>query len=116
MILAFKKEFVSPIVDGTKVHSIRAGSRWRAGLSIQFYANARRPDMWKFRVDDIAKTVQQVRLTADWQIIVDGRVLADAEKQAFANRDGFGSVGSLFSFFDSLPFTGQLIHWTDLTY
>ena len=43
MILGFKKQFEQPILDGTKIHTIREDSknRWKAGNTIQFATGVR---------------------------------------------------------------------------
>lgn len=119
MILGFKSDFVPLIEAGTKVHTIRSGSRWQVGQTIHFYTNVRQPGMRKFYPDNVVKSVQRVRLTASGQFEVDGRELAALERMALARRDGFSSPGGLRMWFElthGLPFEGQLIHWTDLRY
>jgi hypothetical protein len=129
MILSFRQCFVPAVVAGTKPHTIRAGRRWRKGMSIQFYQDARQKTMLKFRPDAVATAVQEItmkhgfRVQKDdlqWPIItIDGRALAPHEMQQLAQRDGFPHCEALAKFIDNahgLPFTGQLIHWTDLRY
>ena len=132
MILGFKQCFVPAVVAGTKPHTIRVGQRWRAGMSIQFYQDARQKTMLKFRPDAVATSVQQVRVdresatylnqvrTIVWPgIFIDGRELKPVECMMLAQNDGFDTVQELIQFLDNahgLPFTGQLIHWTDLRY
>lgn len=127
MILSFKEIFVPAIVAGTKPHSIRAGFRWRAGMSIQFYQGSYHQKRNKFRPDAVATSVQQVHFkleirvapTADPIVLVDDRRLTPEERKGLAMRDGFSSYHELARFIDQLyglPFTGQLIHWTDLRY
>ena len=132
MILSFKETFVPAVVDGTKPHTIRAGQRWRVGMSIQFYRNARQKSMAKIRENGEAKAVQTVRVdresatylnesrTIVWPgIFIDGRELKPIECMMLAQNDGFDNVTELVAFLDNahgLPFEGQLIHWTDLRY
>ena len=132
MILSFKKDFVPAVVDGTKPHSIRAGQRWKVGQSIQFYQDARQKSMAKIRPDGVATSVQVVRVERESQtyrnhsgtiiwpgIFIDGRELKPIECMTLALTDGFDNVAELVAFLDkahTLPFTGQLIHWTDLRY
>lgn len=131
MILGFKDTFVPAVVAGTKPHTIRSGQRWRVGMGIQFYRNVRQRDMTKIRPDAVVKVVQEVKAGIAWvfsnqkpmkreyAMWVDGRVLTPLECQELARRDGFQDFAELLKFLDQthgLPFTGQLVGWTDLRY
>lgn len=121
MILGFKNEFIPLIVAGTKIHSIRKGNRWRVGQVIDFFANVRRPDMYRFRPNAFVVAVQAISLTEFGVIKVDGRALSGAEKELLAANDGFASLAAMMKFFathgDRMPpLKAQLIHWTPLTY
>ena len=61
MILGFKPDFVPLIISGTKVHTIRAGSRWVAGQPISFCINFGPDNLSRFQPDGIAQTVQAIR-------------------------------------------------------
>jgi hypothetical protein len=128
MILGFKAEFVPAVVAGTKPHTIRKGKRWRVGQSIQFYQDARQKTMLKIRPDAVATVVQEIIITRPERylgpprepvITIDGRQLTPLECQELARRDGFDDLDGLLRFITQayfLPFTGQLIGWTDLRY
>ncbi|WP_151087364.1 hypothetical protein [Hymenobacter baengnokdamensis] len=131
MILSFKQVFVPAVVAGTKPHTIRAGRRWRVGMSIQFYQDSRQKTMVKFRPDAVATVVQEVAIqrtrlaNGKWAprdelaVFVDNRQLTPLECQELARRDGFDDFAQLLEFFANshgFPFTGQLIGWTDLRY
>lgn len=128
MILSFQETFVPAVVAGTKPHTIRAGQRWREGMSIQFYQNARQKSMAKIRPNDVARVVQEIKVEQPERylgppkqpiISIDGRQLTAIECTTLAHSDGFDSVEELVRFLamlHSLPFTGQLIGWTDLRY
>jgi len=128
MILGFKDRFVAAVTDGTKPHTIRAGSKWRQGMSIQFYENVRQASMRKFRPDAVATVVQAIHVVKPERylgppkppiITIDGRQLSAIECTTLAHSDGFDSVEDLVWFLaklHTLPFTGQLIGWTDLKY
>jgi hypothetical protein len=119
MILGFKSAFVPQIQDGAKVHTIRQGRRWKAGHAIHFYQKVRQPGMSKFHPDASVTSTQQVTITHGRQLFVDDRQLSGTELESFALRDGFSNSDLLFKFFGEhheLPFTGQLVHWTDLRY
>ncbi|QIX60896.1 hypothetical protein HER32_06770 [Hymenobacter sp. BT18] len=86
--------------------------------------------MTKIREDATAKVVQEVGIKriafqgpGGWKyrtvMLLDGRELTPLECQELARRDGFGDFYELQEWFDNnhgLPFTGQLICWTDLRY
>lgn len=138
MTLGFKDTFVPAVVAGTKPHTIRAGERWRVGMSIQFYRRARQRDMAKIRPDAVATVVQQICVTHAGALdplgpmpayheryiilIGEGRdrhVLTPLECQELARRDGFDDLDGLLRFIadmHGIPFTGQLVGWTDLKY
>lgn len=130
MILGFQPRFVPAVAAGTKPHTIRAGSRWRVGMSIQFYENVRQKAMRKFRPDAVARVVQPVVMEYEQvpvgtkkrlvpAVHVGGRALTWLEATELARRDGFDDFHEMFTWFKKaygLPFTGQLIGWIDLRY
>ena len=122
MILGFKPDFVSQIISGRKVHTVRAGRRWVAGQPISFCTDLG-PDNWlRFQPDGVAQAVQAIRaeeIHGTYLVEIDGRWLLGPELAEFACRDGFESPDQFFHFlagYHGLPFEGQLIHWTDLVY
>lgn len=117
MNLPFSEQLVAPIQAGTKIHTFRAGQRWRAGMLIHFYAQSRRPGMYRFHPILPVVSVQAAELTAEG-MHVDGRRLEGAELELFAQRDGFASAAEFLAFFEGrpLPIVGQLIHWTPVRY
>lgn len=117
MNLSFSDALVAPIQAGTKIHTFRAGTRWRAGMLIHFYAKNRQPGMFLFYPVRPCVSVQGAELTAGG-MHVDGRRLEGAELELFAQRDGFASAAEFLAFFEGrpLPIVGQLIHWTPVRY
>lgn len=122
MTLGFKPEFVSLIIDGTKIHTIRSGQRWNVGQPIQFCAIGPQGEQQQFRPAGHVTAVQAVRIRENSGAVhfeVDGRPLLRTELCEFARRDGFESPASLLQFLTNhykLPFEGQLVHWTDMRY
>jgi hypothetical protein len=122
MTLGFKPEFVPLILNGTKIHTIRAGQRWAVGQAIHFCTSEPQGELRRFRPDGVVRAVQTIRITKEdgaGVFTIDGRPLPGPELAELARRDGFDSSALLLRFFtDSyeLPFEGQLIHWTDLRY
>lgn len=117
MNLAFSDDLLPAIQAGTKIHTFRAGSRWRAGTMIHFFARNRKPGMYQFFPKRPVVSVQAAELTAEG-MHVDGRRLEGAELELFARRDGFATAADFFAFFvgRELPIVGQLIHWTPVRY
>lgn len=117
MILGFNEEFIPAVVAGTKVHTIRAGQRWQAGMVAQFCGRAQQPDCYEFWPARPVQLVQEIELTATG-LRVDGRLLPPVQLLALAQADGFATATELLAYFADkpLPFQGQLVHWTALRY
>ena len=117
MILGFDEAFVPAIVVGIKIHTIRAGQRWRAGEVAQFCVRAGQPDQREFWEPQLVQLVQDIELTAS-ELRVDDRLLGPAELLLLAQADGFPTAGALLAYFADkpLPFRGQLVHWTTRRY
>lgn len=117
MTLGFDEVFIPAILAGTKVHTIRAGQRWRAGDIAHFCARAQQPDCYEFWPARPVQLVQEFELTAT-EVRLDGRPLTPAQLLALAQADGFNTATELLAFFvdKPRPFQGQLVHWTELRY
>ena len=117
MILGFDEAFAPLIVAGTKIHTIRAGQRWRAGEVAQFVVHAGQPDQREFWKPRPVTSVQDIELTTT-ALHIDGRPLGPAELLKLAQADGFPTAVALLAYFADkpLPFSGQLVHWTALRY
>lgn len=129
MILAFKPQFVEPILSGSKIHTIRHDqhNRWREGMAIQMATGVRTKNYNCFK-KEVCTEVQDVFMTYAYndliQISVDGRELFGFdERMAFAQNDGFNTWQDFFKWFYPIImkspkecFTGKLIHWTDKRY
>jgi hypothetical protein len=78
--------------------------------------------MVRLQPDGEMKAVQAIRVEAidgTYRVEIDGRQLIGPELAKFIGRDGFGSFSELVDFlvgYYGLPFSGQLIHWTDFVY
>ncbi len=121
MILGFKKQFNKSILDGTKIHSIRAGKRWKAEMAIHFYNHVRTKRMDKFRmgtcisVQDIEIEWRPAILTYIMRVWIDGRLLSRDEVNILTKNDGFEDTYE-FEFWFNKSFNGQIIHWTNFRY
>lgn len=135
MILSFVKRhpqtkeltnFEQLILSGKKIHSLRKGQRWKAGMSIQMATGVRTKYYNQFNVDrpDLQKciSVQTIKLIRydiinDCKIIVDGRELTLVQTMQLAWNDGFKNLVHFWMYFDNPDeFPNQIVHWTDLKY
>lgn len=122
MILSFKKEFKQPILDGTKIHSIREDryNRWKEGMIIHMATGLRTKDYKQFH-EGICKSIQQIeiiRVSDYWNetiVRIDGRQLDLTEIQKLAWNDGFTNLIHFWMWFNR-GFVGKIIHWTDFKY
>jgi hypothetical protein len=136
MILGFKKQFVSKILDGTKKHTIRedATNRWKEGRLIDMATGVRTKQYNKF-TEQICIGTQKIEFK--WKtnnkglvsesrgvlVFIDGinvtnHSFQDTDKmvvEVLAKNDGFDNLTDFFDWF-SEDFTGKIIHWTDLIY
>ena len=127
MILSFKHQFKRPILNGSKIHTIRAdkGNRWKAGNKIHFAVGLRTPRYNCFKTG-ICVSVQKIKIEYAKNksgkpigkplILIDDSVyLDDTLLNAFVAADGFSSLKAFFEWFDT-DFEGKIIHWTDFKY
>ena len=121
MILGFKKQFVEPILNGTKIHTIREDSnnRWKVGNKIHFATGVRTKNYNQF-AEGVVDTILGISI-----IYVDGKphvfVYPDGDQrnekglpsnviEELAKNDGFESVDDFFGWF-SEDFVGRIIYW-----
>ena len=119
MLLGFKRRFAPYVEEGSKTHTIRAIRKIppRVGQTCHCYVDPRQKTMrllgrWPcVKVEDIAVTIE-------CRVWIDGNWLAKDECNALAWRDGFRSRGQDQAFAEMmefwagrLPFRGQIIHW-----
>lgn len=122
-----------------KLHTIREdkNDRWKPGVMIDFFINARQPNMFRFAPRIPVVSVQKIRIkytesssnTPLIYIEVFGKndykcldTFNPKTKQSsfkhieeLAINDGFETVEDFFAYFNK-DFTGKIIHWTDLKY
>lgn len=123
MILGFKtinpktKEptnFVQKIMDGTKIHSIRQGNRWKPGMLIHAATGVRTKNYNRFKMLSVI-SVQNIVIHPTGLIMIDGAGLNEYTKSLLATNDGFYSLEDFFLWFDNYC-NGQIIHWTNYRY
>lgn len=118
----FEPRFVPNILDGTKTHTIRALREHpdRPGSTLHLYTGLRHKGarllmrvkcvrIERIRMELYSPAPGKFRI----QIWIDGHPINQDEAEVFARRDGFFSFADMEAYwFDRLPFTGQIIHWT----
>lgn len=129
MILGFKPQFVQPILNGTKKHTIREdkNNRWKVGNSIQMATGVRTKNYYEFN-NGVCKAIQKIQIK--WtpydpdslqgrsvRVFIDGKdvTMKDDIIDALVVNDGFESRLEFFTWFSD-NFEGKIIHWTDLKY
>lgn len=124
MILGFKPQFVPKILNGTKIHTIRKGNRWKPGMSIQMATGVRTKNYCQFNTDisnlQICKSVQTIKIRFNhacdiWQFhiwnsnirlyftfsiyIDDIQIVGKSYIHLLALNDGFEDVDSFINWF-----------------
>lgn len=121
-VLGFKKQFVQPILAGTKVHTIRAPRKHPVKVCqrLYFYTGVRTKDADKFG-EAICSKIQEIeivtRSASDLATVaIDKKLISRDEKLRLVHADGFASEMDFSAFFRSnygYRFIGQLIHWKE---
>ena len=126
MILPFKEQFVIPILDCTKIHTIREDktNRWKAGNVIHGATGVRTKNYNQF-FEDVCRSTQKIEIKydnkcSDWPaVIIDGKEHRIYHKPnvilQLAMNDGFKHPSEFSEWFKS-DFKGKIIHWTDFKY
>lgn len=108
-----------------KLHTIREDKpdRWKAGNNIHFVINNRTKNRFQFAPVISVVSVQKIEI--EWitcenfdfglAIQVDNRYLKHEQIESLAINDGFDSLKQFATYFNK-PFTGKIIHWTNLKY
>lgn len=111
-----------------KLHTIRKDekNRWKSGVLIDFFINARQKNMFRFapRIPLISR--QTVFMTYlphlgnGFEVSIDGRQIDNSELEQLAINDGFDRVEDFANYFISEMEENQcsmkILHWTDLRY
>jgi hypothetical protein len=123
MILGFKKQFVEPIMAGTKIHTIREDKtdRWYPGTQIHMATGVRTKHYNCFSDQFKCVSTQRIFMTLGWnlEITVDfDSYLYNADKLRLIANDGLTYDEFIKWFFpgDKDEFSGTIIHWTALRY
>lgn len=128
MLLGFKNQFVNPILEGEKIHTIRhdVHDRWQPGKTIHMCTGLRTKDLNIFNIKPCI-SIQRIIidtyhegigiLGAEGIVIFDGW-LQPTEIEILSRNDGFERLSDFWEWFrnDKHDGTHKLIHWTHLTY
>lgn len=112
-----------------KHHTIRKKGRWKQGIMIDFFINARTPDMFRFAPRLECKSTQDIQIIwskehetlvtvkIDGKLFYTGSYLSNINKKMneLAMKDGFQRSEDFFLYFNT-DFHGDLIHWTNKKY
>jgi hypothetical protein len=120
MVLGFKERFVKPILERTKIHSIRTDekNRWKPLILIHFATGVRTKNYNQFKLDTCksVQTIEIIYYKNYFPIVkIDNRKLKFNEIIILAKNDGFNSLSDFFEWFNS-DYKGKIIHWTDFKY
>ena len=113
MLLGFKRRFAPMIKRGQKTHTIRGYRKIlpRIGEICHCYVDPRKKTMSLLGRWPCVR-LQQISISEDAQIRIDGVVFDATEKELLARRDGFSLFDEMLRFWKGrLPFEGQIIHW-----
>lgn len=115
-----------------KIHTIRKGNRWKAGMKMHMVYHNRSKNRFQFNENEpelqTCNGVQEVELNFHPHTGLEGlicsekedRILSPAQLQLLAANDGFNSTDELIYWFfpdgQEGQFFGQIIHFTDFKY
>lgn len=114
MILEFKPQFKAPILNGTKIHTIRKDveNLFYYGLYLDLYTS----EGHSKRIFHFAKchSIQEIEII-NKQVFIEGNLLSNAMMLTLAFNNGFNSLEEFFEWFNKI-FVGKIIHFTDFKY
>lgn len=122
MVIGFKPQFVEPILNGTKLHTIRQDKnhRWQKGIKMHMATGVRTKnykcfaektcvDVGYINIDPINKKIQIASNKGSLTL------LGYKGIETLAKNDSFNSVEDFWAWFNK-PFTGKLIYWVPEMY
>jgi len=122
MVIGFNKQFVEPILNGTKIHTIREDKnhRWQKGMKMHMATGVRTKQYKQFaekvctgnRRIEIEPYTKTVKMTFNSTEV---RLMNDKGIELLAKNDGFKTVQDFWKWFDK-PFIGKLIYWVKEPY
>ncbi|MEZ2337663.1 hypothetical protein AB6735_18600 [Mucilaginibacter sp. RCC_168] len=134
MVIGFHKQFVAPILAGTKIHTLREdkNDRWKPGVMMHQYTGGRfSKEYQKFNETPCVST-QKITMAIEKDLdgglsvlvmTVGNRELDEATQELLAVRDGFASMIDFKKWWypilakqPGFKMVRKIIHWTDLRY
>ena len=122
-------KYLAPMCKRTdmnaKLHTIRKDekNRWKPGMEIDFFINARQRNMFRFAPRIPVVKTQSIVISNSsngFQVSVEGKNLWNYQIEQLAINDGFDNLKDLKDYFiqelENGFFTGKIIHWTDFKY
>lgn len=109
----FQKRFAPAILEGSKRHTIRGRRSHpdKPGNTLHLYTGLRQKGS-RLLMRVPCTRVEEITITQDGLIKLDGRYLSRREQEELAMADGFASALEMLRFWDGrLPFEGHVIHW-----
>lgn len=107
-----------------KLHTIRAGNRWKAGDKIHMAYGSRTKNYQQFNkgIPELERVKSTESISVKYlkglllpSVAINGHILTDSEIDTLAINDGFEGINDFFNWFN-VDFQGQIIHFTDLRY
>jgi hypothetical protein len=111
-------DFENKIKKGIKLHTIRVDgkNRWRKGMKIHFATGNRTPQYNCFK-EGVCTGTQTIEIRDHYSVLIGGRMQTNDQIQDIAINDGFDTIEDFWAWFDQYtPFTGKIIHWTNIRY
>lgn len=125
MVLGFKKQFVEPIMMGTKIHTIRADEkdRWHPGMKMH-QATGTRTKYYNCFNETTCVSTERIWMTLSHilEISVGDRYLYLPDKELLARNDGFKDFKEFEDWWIPVlkengdEYGGKIIHWTPFRY
>lgn len=122
MVIGFNKQFVQPILDGTKIHTIREDKhhRWKVCMQMHMATGVRTKKYKQFAKGTCTGTRRINIYPSEKKVSI---IINSTEEKFFskkgietlAKNDGFASVEDFWEWFNK-PFQGKLLYWTDIQY
>ena len=109
--------FEEKIKKGVKLHTIRwdEKGRWKKDNKIHFSTGSRTNNYNCFK-EGICTGIQTIEIE-NRDVWVDGLKITPDTIEYLSDNDGFDCIEEFWAWFDQYsPFSGKIIHWTELRY
>jgi hypothetical protein len=128
MVIGFKKQFVEPILHGTKVLTIRddKNGRWKPGMIMHMYTGGRFSKEYHQFDEKICLSTQRVFMTYTHILEItvgNTELFGYNEREKFAKEDGFENLKAFEAWWipeikknAGQELSRKVIHWTALRY